>query len=460
MELSLDRFRSAHEGSYEIALQEIKNGRKESHWMWYIFPQIQGLGRSTMAMYYEIQGIGEALAYWDDPVLSNHMVEICQELLKLEKPIGSIMGYPDNLKLQSCMTLFYLVTDEQLFKDVLDKYFSGELDNYTVKKLPRHRVNEVGMKIFNVLESNLEIPFCENTTNKDMVLCQYHNKSGEPMFITISRTPLRYRVPKDGRFYCVCCGDEFVQTFPMIKCDGKEIKIRTGTHCCIFTDEYTKYWEENQEPICEDWLGLDHDGAVLVGDYRFVLSEKKNPVVHVNGGAGIDSKGFLLLPQKRRCHYQIDSQLISAAEWGELCITSERRILCRNKLTLEESDPAIGIATCDHGYLVHTQCGDVFYSSNGMGWQLIGDHASCIAACGDFIAWADAEGNVFLYQCDGHNLGCSCVLHLPGRYVTEMDISGQLAVLKFLDGSFDIINCHTEQSEMGKHYITPDVVSD
>lgn len=135
MEFSLDRFRSAHEGSYETALQEIKAGRKQSHWMWYIFPQLHGLGHSTMAMYYEIQSKTEAVEYWNDPVLRSHMEEICQELLKLEGSIDWIMGYPDNLKLRSCMTLFWLVTGEQLFKDVLDKFYGGELDEYTVQKL-------------------------------------------------------------------------------------------------------------------------------------------------------------------------------------------------------------------------------------------------------------------------------------------------------------------------------------
>lgn len=135
MEFSLDRFRSAHASYYETALQEIKAGRKQSHWMWYIFPQIHGLGHSTMAMYYEIQSKTEAVEYWNDPVLRSHMEEICQELLKLEGSIDWIMGYPDNLKLRSCMTLFWLVTGEQLFKDVLDKFYGGELDEYTVQKL-------------------------------------------------------------------------------------------------------------------------------------------------------------------------------------------------------------------------------------------------------------------------------------------------------------------------------------
>ena len=135
MVFSLDRFRNAHADSYEIALQEIKTGRKRSHWMWYIFPQILGLGHSAEAMYYAIQNKEEAVRYWSDPVLRSHMMEICQELLKLNGSIERIMGYPDNLKLRSCMTLFFLVTGEQLFKDVLDKFYVGEMDDYTRRKL-------------------------------------------------------------------------------------------------------------------------------------------------------------------------------------------------------------------------------------------------------------------------------------------------------------------------------------
>ena len=135
MMFSLDRFRSAHEDSYEIALREIQAGRKQSHWMWYIFPQILGLGHSTMAMYYAIQSREEAVAYWEDSVLRSHMTEICQVLLTLDDSIDRIMGYPDNLKLRSCMTLFWLVTDEPIFKAVLDKFYDGSLDAYTLQKL-------------------------------------------------------------------------------------------------------------------------------------------------------------------------------------------------------------------------------------------------------------------------------------------------------------------------------------
>ena len=135
MMFSLDRFRSAHEDSYEIALREIQAGRKQSHWMWYIFPQILGLGHSTMAMYYAIQSREEAVAYWEDSVLRSHMTEICQVLLTLDNSIDRIMGYPDNLKLKSCMTLFYLVSGKAIFKEVLDRFFDGRMDEYTKNKL-------------------------------------------------------------------------------------------------------------------------------------------------------------------------------------------------------------------------------------------------------------------------------------------------------------------------------------
>lgn len=135
MELTIARFRSAHEHSYETALAEIRAGRKESHWIWYIFPQIHGLGRSTMAMYYAIQNRAEAVEYWKDPILRSHMTEICGELLKHETSIEHIMGYPDHLKLCSSMTLFWLATGEPIFKAVLDKFYKGALDRMTIQKL-------------------------------------------------------------------------------------------------------------------------------------------------------------------------------------------------------------------------------------------------------------------------------------------------------------------------------------
>ena len=131
----LERFLTAHEQSYETALREIRAGMKMSHWMWYIFPQLQGLGHSEKARYYAIRDREEAVEYWNDPVLSAHLLEISRELLKLNGSIDWILGYPDDLKLKSCMTLFWLVTGDKTFRDVLDKFYGGRMDERTVQKL-------------------------------------------------------------------------------------------------------------------------------------------------------------------------------------------------------------------------------------------------------------------------------------------------------------------------------------
>lgn len=134
--MNLERFVKAQEGSYEIALNEIKKGRKESHWMWYIFPQIKGLGHSSTAQYYAIQGRAEGEAYLAHPVLSKHLLEISEELLKIESDDASLVfGFPDDLKLKSSMTLFSLISKKTVFKRVLDKFFDGEIDERTVELL-------------------------------------------------------------------------------------------------------------------------------------------------------------------------------------------------------------------------------------------------------------------------------------------------------------------------------------
>ena len=130
----LERFYKAQEYDYETALSEIRNGRKESHWMWYIFPQVAGLGRSTMAEYYAIRSREEAKAYIEDPVLGKRLIEISQALLQIESDdAGRVMGWPDNLKLRSCLTLFEEVApDQPVFRSVMKKFYDGEMDRKTL----------------------------------------------------------------------------------------------------------------------------------------------------------------------------------------------------------------------------------------------------------------------------------------------------------------------------------------
>lgn len=137
MAQDLMRFLQAQEGSYAQALAEMKRGRKESHWIWYIFPQMKGLGRSAMSEFYGISGMEEARAYLKDPVLGARLAEICNALLALDvEDIVQVMGRPDDKKLKSSMTLFEAAAeDPEVFQRVLDKYYQGKRDGRTLRML-------------------------------------------------------------------------------------------------------------------------------------------------------------------------------------------------------------------------------------------------------------------------------------------------------------------------------------
>ena len=132
---NLNRYIDQQKIYYDIALKEIKNGYKQNHWMWFIFPQLKGLGESEISNYYGINGIEEAIEYYNNEYLKNNLIEISKELLKVEnKSINYILGYPDNLKLKSCMTLFELVDKkEEVFKKILEKYYDNERDEKTIE---------------------------------------------------------------------------------------------------------------------------------------------------------------------------------------------------------------------------------------------------------------------------------------------------------------------------------------
>ena len=134
---NLERFINAQENSYQIALKEIQDGKKCSHWMWFIFPQIDGLGSSSISKEYSIKNKQEAIDYLNHNILGKRLIEITNALMKLEnKSARSILGYPDDLKLKSSMTLFKIISsDNEIFSDVLGKYFNGEVCGYTEKSL-------------------------------------------------------------------------------------------------------------------------------------------------------------------------------------------------------------------------------------------------------------------------------------------------------------------------------------
>ena len=133
----LDRFISAQEGIYESVLAELQNGEKRSHWMWFIFPQIDGLGFSATTKYYSIKNKEEARHYLNHPVLGPRLLQCTELLLAIEgKSVREIFDFPDDKKLKSSMTLFARVSDpDSVFAHVLEKYFGGERDERTTSLL-------------------------------------------------------------------------------------------------------------------------------------------------------------------------------------------------------------------------------------------------------------------------------------------------------------------------------------
>lgn len=133
---NLQRFKTAQAGCYGQALKEIRQGRKNGHWIWFVYPQLKGLGFSDISQYYGISGLEEARAYLEDNILGPRLRQITCALLALdETDPGKILASPDDMKLRSSMTLFDLASPGDVFAQVLDKFFSGRRDDKTINLL-------------------------------------------------------------------------------------------------------------------------------------------------------------------------------------------------------------------------------------------------------------------------------------------------------------------------------------
>ena len=164
---SLERFvdAQAFASVYERALAEVKNGLKIGHWIWYIFPQMKGLGMSDKSHYYGIDGLEEARAYLQHPILGKRLREITTAFLELQgKNAEEVFGYLDAIKVRSCMTLFNEVSEDELFMQVLEKYYQGEKDKATMRLLyPSSEKLLLGAIAGDVIGSVYEFRPCRST---------------------------------------------------------------------------------------------------------------------------------------------------------------------------------------------------------------------------------------------------------------------------------------------------------
>ncbi len=175
----INRFVTAQEGSYSLALEEIKSGKKMSHWIWYIFPQMKGLGHSYNSNYYGIEDAQEAQAYLNHPVLSDRLREITEALLCLPSSLSArdILGSIDARKVKSCMTLFYYVSEDPLFAEALNRFYHGEVDYFTwyalndklnrLRQLYKERCDECN----EIIESLGYYEATRDTSPHDIPLC-------------------------------------------------------------------------------------------------------------------------------------------------------------------------------------------------------------------------------------------------------------------------------------------------
>ena len=133
LEDKINLYLDAQENTYDNALAELKAGKKTSHWMWFIFPQIKGLGQSFDSYRYGLNSLEETKTFYNHPILGKRLKNLCNVLLNLNiNDPEQIFGYTDALKLKSSMTIFYIATGEMIFKNVLAKYYDGQFDNKTI----------------------------------------------------------------------------------------------------------------------------------------------------------------------------------------------------------------------------------------------------------------------------------------------------------------------------------------
>ena len=134
----MEKFIEKQKNYHSVAVKELSQGLKQSHWMWFVFPQLKGLGSSYNANYYGLANAEETKKYWENDYLRNNYLELCKILLNLkEVNVSNIFGFPDDLKLKSSLTLFYLVTKDEVVKKTLQRFFGLELDDFTVKVLKK-----------------------------------------------------------------------------------------------------------------------------------------------------------------------------------------------------------------------------------------------------------------------------------------------------------------------------------
>lgn len=263
--MSLERFLEAQEQTYDIALNEIRSGRKRSHWMWFIFPQVKGLGHSSTTQRYAIQDRKEAEDYLNHPVLSKRLIEISEALLKLDiDDVSKIFDRPDDLKLKSSMTLFYLISQKAVFKSVLEKFFDGEIDERTVELLGDEvNSNIVMFPDFQKLKDEVE----KLRTELSMLL----GERDELKFVICKNIETEYMLELGGLEYkayeAECAVLRLKRKIELIQAKtNRQEKIVLSTIEETLDEEFAEYQQKLNEQIEKMNEALKHSNARILSE--------------------------------------------------------------------------------------------------------------------------------------------------------------------------------------------------
>ncbi|MBO4531862.1 MAG: DUF1810 domain-containing protein [Paludibacteraceae bacterium] len=252
---NLQRFLDAQARDYECSLREIRNGLKQSHWVWYIFPQLKGFGHSYNSEYYGIDGIEEARAYYNHPVLGSRLIEITTALLEhKDKPAVAILSPIDARKVKSSMTLFWLASENPLFKSVLDAFYGGEIDRRTMEKCGMASIISSKMDMGNhkshkIIEINTEIMVEINN------LCHFN----EPL--KASKLIKKYMIP-DCIFDCILKG-EMLGTIYLRQIYLRNSPVRGSAEIYeeLPWDMFLACWNDSGEFHCVCYLSVEEKAS-------------------------------------------------------------------------------------------------------------------------------------------------------------------------------------------------------
>ncbi|MBQ7917008.1 MAG: hypothetical protein IJ315_09540 [Firmicutes bacterium] len=296
------------------------------------------------------------------------------------------------------------------------------------------------MKKVWITEQEWELTLCQDATDKTLELACFYNETGEAATVIIQGATLKYGIPAGGRWYCVLCEDEFVTAFRTIQKEGSGITIRDGKTIQTFHEDSRSWGHETGETVYRGPITLYEDGSVKVDGYRLPVSPAGYPMVQVDGKVGVDCKGHLMIREEDRRSEHKWYPYIMAHDDGQICITADRGIFCRDWRCPEFNGEVVDVRRYHVGFALLTRTGYVYLSLDGRRWVMIEKDVSAIAADGYYVVTADLKGmiRVYEYETELKYAERRMKINRSNKQISEVFIANKKLALKYTDGTFEM----------------------